>query len=201
MLKTTTQIIAKEGWKPIIITLIVLFFCWLLSWKFIGFLAFVFLLSLLYFYYNPERIAQDISQDVILAPIDGIITHIENQEDSLLITIKKPICFCGMIRMPLNGMAKKLYHISGLANAQESTGERVCLEFMGSKTCISLILYPKICLRNLFIYFCDSKFREGERIGFFLKGMAKLQLPKNVEVKVSIGDKILAGSSIMGYIR
>ena len=200
-MKTTTQIIAKEGWKPIIITLIVLFFCWLLSWKFIGFLAFAFLLSFLYFYYNTERIAQDISEDVILAPIDGIITHIENQEDNLSITIKKPICFCGLIRMPFNGVAKKVYHIRGLANAQESTGEKICLEFGKPKNHTSLILYPKICPRNLFIYFSDSNFREGERIGFFLKGIAKLQLPKNVEIKVSIGDKILAGSSIVGDVR
>ncbi len=200
-MKTTTQIIAKEGWKPIIITLIVLFFCWLFGWEIIGFLAFVFLFCLAYFYYNPERIAQDISEGVILAPLDGIITGIENQEESILIQIKKPICFCGMIRMPFSGEAKKAYHIHGLANAQESTGEKVCLEFKKDHTQASLILYPKICPRNVFVYFCNSSFKEGERIGFFLKGNAKLQLPKNVEIKVTIGDKIQASSSIMGYIR
>lgn len=200
-MNTTTQIIAKEGWKPITITLIVLFFCWLFGWEILGFLAFVFLLCLGYFYYNPERIAQDISQGVILAPLDGIITNIENQEESIVIQIKKPICFCGMIRMPFGGKAKKAYHIHGLPNAQESTGEKVGLEFKGQDIQASLTLYPKICLRNVFVYFCDSSFREGERIGFFLKGNAKLELPKNVEIKVSIGDKIEAGSSIVGYVR
>ena len=63
------------------------------------------------------------------------------------------------------------------------------------------MLYHKICLRNVYLYFFDSKFRMGQRIGFFLNGRAKFKLPANVEIKVSIDDRIYAGSSVIGYVR
>ena len=198
---TTTQIIAKEGWKPIIIALVILFFCWLVGWKFIGFLAFLALICFVYFYYNPERIPQDLSENSILAPIDGKIVNIENQHDGIYLEIKKPICFCGMIRMPFEGEAKEKLMIQGLYNGKEATGEKIILDFKGVCGDSSLVLYPKICLRNVYLYFFDSKFRMGQRIGFFLNGRAKFKLPANVEIKVSIDDRIYAGSSVIGYVR
>lgn len=45
-----------------------------------------------------------------------------------------------------------------------------------------------------------SHFRQNDRIGFMAGGVVELELPKNVALKVAQGDKIYAGSTLLGTI-
>ncbi|WP_297812123.1 hypothetical protein [uncultured Helicobacter sp.] len=211
-MKTTTEIIAKEGWKPIGIALLLVLFAWLLQWKIFGFFCLIVFLCLIYFYRNTERIMEDNANDSILAPLDGIIKNIENQSDGIYLQIHKPICFCGTLRMPLANLGKcgealKIEHIKGLKNGDKITGERIKIAFsrqsdadesiiLDSKATLYLTLYPKY-FSQISLYLWDSNFKLGERIGFFLNGNAILKIPLDSELRVNINDKIIGGKTLL----
>ena len=215
-MKTTTEIIAKEGWKPIIIALLGLLIVWLLGWKILSVLFLILVVCLAYFYRNAERIPEDIADDCILAPLDGVIKNIENKKDGIYLSIKKPICFCGLLRMPLAKLGKagevlKIEHIKGLKNSDTITGERVKIAFnstifssesevLESNTTLFLALYPKY-FSQISLYLWDSHFKLGERIGFFLNGNAILKIPLDSELRVNIDDKISGGKTLLGKFK
>ena len=80
-MKTTTEIIAKEGWKPIILALLGLLIVWWLGWTILSVLFAILVVCLAYFYRNSELIPEDIADDCVLAPLDGVIKNIEKKED------------------------------------------------------------------------------------------------------------------------
>ncbi|WP_181881619.1 MULTISPECIES: hypothetical protein [Helicobacter] len=209
-MKTTTEMIAKEGWKPIGVGLLLLLLSGLFGWKIFAFLCLLVTLCLMYFYRNTERIMEDNASDSLLSPLDGVIKNIENKSDGIYLQISKPICFCGMLRMPLANLGKcgealEIEHIKGLKNGDEITGERITLAFHREtdKTPTStlyLTLYPKYFAQTS-LYLWDSNFRLGERIGFFLNGNATLKIPLNSELRVNIHDKILGGKTLLGKVQ
>lgn len=207
-MKTTTELIAKEGWKPLIIALFGLLLSVLLNWNFLAFVFLAVVLCMAYFYRNLERIAEDIADDCVLAPLDGIIKNIQNKEDGIHLSIKKPICFCGMLRMPLAkfgkaGEAMELEHVFGLKNGKSATGKHVKIAFKrdrDSETMLYLTLYPRN-FSQLVLYFWDLDFKLGERLGFFLSGDAELVIPLEAELKVNIEDKIYAGQTLIASFK
>lgn len=201
---TKIEIIAKEGWKSIGITLAFLILCYLLGWHLVAFVTLIFLCCLLYFYRNFERIADDISEDVLIAPLDGKITKIETSNGKTLIVFAKPICFCGLIRMPFLGNAKLSRKTNGLFGGNERLSFKQEIVFFKKDSQDSqalLRIYPQNCIHNLYLYFMDSKFRSLDRIGFFLMGKAILELHKNIELKVNVGDRVYGGKDVLGYFR
>ena len=215
-MKTTTEIIAKEGWKPIILALLGFLIVWWLGWTVLNVLFAILVVCLAYFYRNSERIPEDIADDCVLAPLDGVIKNIENKEDGIYLSIKKPICFCGLLRMPVAKLGKagevlEVEHIKGLKNGDSITGERVKIaldstlhssqaEILESRTALFLTLYPKY-FSQLALYLWDSNFKLGERLGFFLNGNAILQIPLNSELRVNINDTIIGGKTLLGKVK
>lgn len=215
-MKTTTEIIAKEGWKPIILALLGFLIVWWLGWTILNVLFAILVVCLAYFYRNSERIPEDIADDCVLAPLDGVIKNIENKEDGIYLSIKKPICFCGLLRMPVAKLGKtgevlRVEHIKGLKNSDEITGERIKIAFnstiapnesetLESNTTLFLTLYPKY-FSQLALYLWDSNFKLGERLGFFLNGNAILQIPLNSELRVNINDTIIGGKTLLGKVK
>ena len=207
-MKTTTEIIAKEGWKTLVIVLLGLLLAIALGWGFLAFALFVAALCIAYCYRNPERIPEDVADDCVLAPLDGVIKAIENKEDGIHLTIKKPIDFCGMLRMPLAksgkaGEAVELEHICGLKSGDPTIGERVKIAFKreeNSESVLYLVLYPKN-ISQLVLYFWDLDFKLGERLGFFLSGNAEFILPLDAELRVGIGDRICAGETLLANFK
>ena len=203
-MNTTTEIIAKEGWKCIAISAIIFIVCLYLSWDILAFIVLLVLVSLLYFYRNFERVADDISEDVLIAPIDGKITGIQTEGEKTLITFYKPICFCGLIRMPFFGSAKQSGKINGLFGGSERLSFKQEITFYQHEkedSQVLLKIYPQNCIHNLYLYFMDSKYRLLDRIGFFLMGKAVLEIQKNIELKVNVGDRVFGGKDVLGYFR
>lgn len=203
-MRTTTQIIAKEGWKILSIVGVIFLFCWLFSWNILAFISFLAFICLVYFYYNPERIPEEYSEDAILAPLDAKIKKIETKQDGIYIELAKPICFRGLLRMPFSGYARKDKEVFGILNAKENTGEYTKIKFckneeFGSSD-LELKLFPTIYSYKLSLYPKQLE-KLGQRIGFFLSGKAFIKLSLKTELKVYEGDRIYAGKTLIGYAR
>ncbi len=205
---TTTEIVAKEGWKPIIIVALLLIVSLFFNLKFIALLFCVLLLCLVYFYRNTERIPEDATNESVIAPLDGIIKGIQTKEDGIYLNVRKPICFCGLLRMPVaevghSGRALTGAFVKGLKSGDSRVGERLEISFFqneASENALKLTLYPRIFGQSV-LYFSDSTFKLGERLGFFLKGDALLRIPLESELRVNIGDTIYAGKTLMAKLK
>ncbi|MDR0579511.1 MAG: phosphatidylserine decarboxylase [Campylobacteraceae bacterium] len=205
---TTTQIIAKEGWRNIAIV----FAIFLLSCL-IGFgshIMLVILLIIIAIYRNPERIAADDDHLAILAPIDGKITAIESVEDyssngkSLYVKIRSLPFDVSIIRSPVSANlidTKVIHGLSLLPDKKEAQklNERLEMKYSYKDSSFIIRVIAGVLARK--IHFAKSKgaIKAGERIAFITDGIVELFLPYDSRIKLSVGDYVKGGESIMGY--
>ena len=99
-LQTTTQIIAREGFKPVAGCVIVAFLCIFFHFEFFALFAFVCALFCAFIFRNTERIALYRGNDAIIAPCDGIIKDISTRDSTTSILVKINIFDNGIFRVP-----------------------------------------------------------------------------------------------------
>lgn len=212
---TTTQLVAKEGYKYLTGAGAVLALA--IYWNFSA-LSMLFLCgvcaAMVYFFRNPERIAEDDSSDAIIAPTDGEIISIDREyEDGFLkdecvsVTISTSLKDAHLIRAPLASYFKQKTLLHGLflpvVNEKARTlNERFAAYFedeKGKKYVLSIIagsLATKISIYQNE----DSKIRSGERVAFLKSEFQTVfYLPKDVIIKKAVGDRVKAGETLLGY--
>ncbi len=99
-LQTTTQIIAREGFKPVAGCIIVAFLCIFFHFEFFALFAFVCALFCAFIFRNSERIALYRGNDALIAPCDGIIKDISTKDSTTQILVKINIFDNGIFRVP-----------------------------------------------------------------------------------------------------
>ncbi|MDR2080433.1 MAG: phosphatidylserine decarboxylase [Campylobacteraceae bacterium] len=203
---TTTQIIAKEGWKVCGIA----FMLFLLAvWaNFAAFFMFVVLLFLLFVYRNPERIAAEDDPLAILAPIDGKITAIESVEKDggkfLYVRIRSLPFDVSMVRSIISANLINIKITHGLSlppNKKEAQklNEQLEMNCIFQNSQFSIRIIAGVLARK--IYFAKSKgfLKSCERIAFVTDGIVELFLPFDSRIKLSMGDYVKGGESVIGY--
>lgn len=205
MRETTTQILAKEGWKQLgILALVTLFFL-ALEWDVLAFLSLIGLGIAAMSYYNPERIASEKGKNLLLAPLDGVVKKIEKKGDSCVVTINSPLCMVGVVRLPLEGEIVSVAQQEGLRVMSLSERAKEALNARGEvviKTAwgeMAMRFFPSFFAENLYLYpKAGAPVAQGVRIGFLKHGMAELILPASVSLKISEGDKVRGGETLLG---
>ena len=214
---TTTELVAKEGYKYIIGAFVVLALA--VYWGFSSLNLILLALAasaIVYFFRNPERISDDDDERAILSPTDGIIISIDDEyedrfvkDDCVCVAIATSLEDAHFIRAPFASIfkAKNSLHGTFLPIKNEkakSLNERFAAYFEGEKGhkyAISIIagsLATKISLYKE----TDNKIRAGERMSFLKSEFQTiLYLPKNVELKKAVGEKVKAGESVIGYFK
>lgn len=197
---TRLQMVTQDGFKFIIVSLIAYVLFSLLSLNSLAIISIIVACAGVYFYRNPERVCNDDSKDNIVSPVDGKIEDIIQEENKITLVVSKPICFCGLIRMPFRGYVKKAKKIHGLCNADSITGERIYIDFKHENDTdfMKLIIYPRIFSQVNF-YGDDSICRIANRVGFLLDGKVFITI-SNINLKVSVGDMLYAGISSIGSL-
>lgn len=206
---TTTQIIAKEGWKVCGAALILFL---LAVWtQFAALLMLFVLLFLLFVYRNPERIAAEDDPLAILAPIDGKIIAIEQSESELMNNKK---CLYVRIRsLPLDVSIIRFPTAAVLTNAKTVHGlflpplrkeafvlnERIDLKCAKGDNSFALRVRAGAFSRRLYLSKERGSIRAGTRIAFMVDGIVELFLPFDTRIKLSIGDYIKGAQSVIGY--
>lgn len=208
---TTTQIIAKEGWKYLITFGVLFLLAKLFDIDFLEFLFFILFLFSAYVYRNPERIAEEDDEFAIVAPADGKIKKIEKiHEDKyinkqmLLVSIESSVLDASITRMPTSGKIKKTAKKHGLflplsslkAPLLNERASMVCETPMGE---ILITQIAGIFSPSIDIFKTIGSFKSASRWGVMIDGETRLLLPLESRIKVSIGDSVKSGESILGY--
>ncbi|MDR0762169.1 MAG: phosphatidylserine decarboxylase [Campylobacteraceae bacterium] len=204
---TTTQIIAKEGWRVCsIVFVLFLLSVWV---HFAAFFMLVVLLFLLFIYRNPERIPAEDDPLAIIAPIDGKIAEINRCTDefgkkSLYIKIRSLPFNVGMVRSPAAAVlssAKTTYGLFLPSYIKEALvlNERIDIKCAKGDENFSIRLIGSTFSRKLYLSKERGNIRAGTRIAFMVDGMVELFLPFETRIKLSIGDYVKGGESVIGY--
>jgi len=215
---TTTQIFAKEGYKYFLTSFIVIVLG--VYWQFSALTMLILggaAAALLYFFRNPERIAEDDSTDAIISPCDGIVVAIDKEyeesflkEDCIAVTIATTIKDAHFVRAPFPCRFRQKTLLHGLflpiknekarvvnerfAAFFESTSGSACfvLSIIAGSLATKISLYPEV----------DKKIRACERVAFLKSEFQTvLYLPISTQIVKSVGDKVLAGESLLGHLK
>ncbi len=212
---TTTQIVARESYKYLIGSCLVLALA--AHWNF-GMVSMLLLClaaaCVIYFFRNPERISEDDSGDAITSPSDGVIVSIDREyEDTLLkeecvsVTIATSLQDAHFVRAPFASTFRQKSSLHGLflpvkSEKAKYLNERFAAFFEGDngKNYMLSIIAGSLSTKISLYKPEDSRIRNAERIAFLKSEFqTTLYLPRDVSIKKAVGDKVKAGESLLGY--
>ncbi len=214
MNKYPHPIIAREGWPflagSVVVALLLSFFGGgLFAWLAWGVALFV-----LQFFRDPPR---EIPQDAgaVLSPADGRIVAVERvndpyvQRDALKVSVFMNVFNVHSNRSPVDGTVQQVWYFPGkFVNADldkastENERNAVWLKTVDGRDVTSVQVAGLIARRILCYVKPGDVLARGQRYGFIRFGSrVDVYLPLDASVKVSIGDKVSATSTILAVLR
>ncbi|WP_028575356.1 phosphatidylserine decarboxylase family protein [Desulfonatronovibrio hydrogenovorans] len=209
MIKPSTQI-RLEGMNAIILAILATLVFALLGWGFLALLGLVSVGFILNFFRDPERVVPD-EPDVAVAPADGKVVKAGLMTDPITGEERQAICIFMNVfnvhvnRMPVAGKIEAIKYFPGkFFNASLDKASRdnercawlLSDEKKGKWTMVQiagLVARRIVCLAEK-----GDQLARGERYGLIKFGSrVDLFLPSEYEIAVDIGDKTIAGQTII----
>jgi phosphatidylserine decarboxylase len=205
--------IAVEGYPFIAIALIVTFVMALFLWRIPAVLALGMTLFIAYFFRNPRR-KIPVIENAVVAPADGVIIYLGNAyedhigEEMLKASIFMSVFNVHINRVPFSGYVQETFHKCGKfldARSEKSTFENeqngiILVTEKGIK--LAFVQVAGLIARRIVSYPDKGGIlQRGERYGLIRFGSrVDVYLPKNFDLRVTLGSKTIAGETILGYL-
>ncbi|MBK9160826.1 MAG: phosphatidylserine decarboxylase [Nitrosomonadales bacterium] len=205
-------IIAREGWPFLAISLVaaLLVSAWCLAWSIPFWIIFMFVLQ---FFRDPAR---EIPQEpgAVLAPADGRVIKVERTTDpygereAILVSVFMNVFNVHSNRSPVEGTIRKVQYFPGkFVNADldkaslENERNAIVLKTDGGQT-VTFVQVAGLIARRILCYVkAGDRLARGQRYGFIRFGSrVDVYLPLDAGVKVSIGDKVSATTTILAVL-
>jgi phosphatidylserine decarboxylase len=218
--------IAREGYPFLIfslITAIILYIVsslaqghWLIIWRALSVIVFLFALFTAYFFRDPERIVP-YDDHALLSPADGTIIDIREVEESLYLKekVKRVSIFMSPFnvhinRTPLTGVIDYVhYHpgkfLSAFKEKASLDNESILIGIRDSKGVQKIavkLIAGLIARRIVFNKKPGDALQQGERMGMIRFGSrAELFCPLSTEIRIKNGDKVNGGLTVIGILK
>ena len=187
---------------PIAIALIFAFFqIWIGVAVFIGLALFM-----AYFFRDPRRTIPT-EADIIVSAADGKVTCVEERENGKFVSVFLSPVDVHINRAPIAGRVLKVELFQGkkapaTSNEASQTNERNAMTIEGEKMTVVCTQIVGILARRIV---CWSKTGDtlalGEKYGLIKFGSrTDLLMPKNVEIFVKVGDRVIGGETIIAKL-
>jgi phosphatidylserine decarboxylase len=205
--------IATEGYPFIAVAGFLVVFFAFLTWKLIAVFFLLVTLFIAFFFRNPARIVPG-DESMVVAPADGVViyqgivreSHLD--EEMLKVSIFMSVFNVHINRVPLSGRVVDAFYVRGkfldvrheLATFEnEQSG--LILETVGGVRIVVVQVAGLIARRIVCYPVKGDMVRRGERYGLIRFGSRlDIYLPKETELRVSMGDKTVAGETILGIL-
>lgn len=187
---------------PILIALASAFFgIW------IGAIVFILLaLFMAYFFRDPQR-SVPTDADIIVSAADGKVTRVEDREAGKFVSVFLSPTDVHINRAPIAGTVVKVEMFQGkkspaTSNNASLTNERNAMTIEGEKmTVVSTQIVGILARRIVCWRKAGDKIEQGEKYGLIKFGSrTDLVMPKNVEIFVKVGDRVVGGETIIGKL-
>jgi len=208
-----TEIILKEGYPYIIVSGAAFLISLILSFPTLVqlglFLLFAFFV---YFFRNPERVPEEISENAVISPSDGTVISITDaispltKKESIKVSIRLSLFDVHIQRSPIEGEMSAREYIHGeflyLSDEKASElNEQNRVLFKNEKCEIVVNQIAGFITRRIIMFRDLGPIKLAERYGMIMFGsQVDVYLPKNTILKVSEFQKVYAGESLIGYI-
>jgi phosphatidylserine decarboxylase len=205
-------LLAREGWPFIIgsgaVAAVVTYACgW--GWAAPVWIFFVFCVQ--FFRDPPREIPQ--GEKLVLSPADGRIVAIEPvrdpwlERDTLKVSVFMNVFNVHSNRSPVDGEVKQVwYHPGKFINADlakaSTENERNALHIRSGEHDITCVQVAGLIARRILCYVeAGAKLSRGQRYGFIRFGSrVDVYLPTGSRVKVTIGDKVSATTTVLAEL-
>jgi len=176
--------------------------------------AWVAVLFALYFFRDPERMIPA-GENLILSPADGkIVVVVEVVEPDYLKTEATKVSIflspfnVHINRIPMDGGVDYFRYVRGkyhraFTDAASSENEQTVIGIRGQRCSLLFKQIAGVIARRIVCRLREGhRVVKGERFGMIKFGSrVDVFLPKSVEVKVKINQKVKAGEAVIGVIR
>lgn len=179
------------------------------SFIFIGGIVLFILLAafMAYFFRDPQRTIPN-DADAVISAADGRVTRVEDRENGKFVSVFLSPLDVHINRAPISGKIVKVDYIKGKKNPATSDeasliNERNALTIEGEKMTVICTQIAGIVARRIV---CWSKLGEklavGEKFGLIkFSSRTDLLMPKNVEVLVKVGDRVVGGETVIARLK
>ena len=206
-------IIAREGWPFLIGSIAIALLLSALAGGIIELLSWIVVLFVLQFFRDPARV---IPQDAgaVLSPADGRIVAVERvndpyvQREAIKVSVFMNVFNVHSNRSPVDGTVQQVWYFPGkFVNADldkastENERNAVWLKTANGTDITSVQVAGLIARRILCYVKAGDVLARGQRYGFIRFGSrVDVYLPLDANVKVSIGDKVSATTTILAIL-
>ncbi len=213
-MQNKNQPIASEGYPFIALFGFVTLVFALLGWAILTLLLLFLTLFSVYFFRNPERTTPE-GDDLVIAPADGKVIFVGDvQEDRYFkervtkVSIFMSVFNVHVNRVPCNGKVIEMYYNKGqflnasydkASEANEQSG--ILLETEEGSQLLFVQIAGLIARRIVTYPIIGDLLRRGERYGLIRFGSrVDIFFPKNSDVTVTLGERTIAGETILGTL-
>ncbi len=206
-------VIAREGWPFLAGSVVIALLLSIFVGGIIAFLAWIIALFVLQFFRDPAR---EIPQDfgAVLSPADGRIVAVERvndpyvQREAIKVSVFMNVFNVHSNRSPVDGTVQQVRYFPGkFVNADldkastENERNAVWLKTANGTDITSVQVAGLIARRILCYVKAGDVLTRGQRYGFIRFGSrVDVYLPLDASVKVSIGDKVSATTTILAVL-
>jgi phosphatidylserine decarboxylase len=204
--------VARAGYPPILGAAFVTLIFALLGMTYLALLGLVVTFCFCGFFRDPDRVIPN-QPDVIVSPADGKVISVGPVDHTSFcegscqkISIFMSVFNVHVNRIPFDGRVKKVgYHPGKFFSANRDKASlknehnAVFLETTDGKPLCTVQVAGLIARRIICKVQPGDDVRKGQRFGMICFGSRlDVYLPNDVETKVTVGDKVKAGSSVIG---
>tara|TARA_S200000501_G_scaffold350704_1_gene367950 strand:- start:463 stop:1101 length:639 start_codon:yes stop_codon:yes gene_type:complete len=201
--------LAKEGWPFIFFAFILI-----IVFSYFGFFwsipFWIITLFVVQFFRDPPRLVP-VEKKAILSPADGRVILVSKEQDPYLnretikISIFMNVFNVHSNRIPIDGKVEKIEYFPGkffnadLDKASLQNERNVVIISTVNDMKITCVQVAGLIARRILCYIQKGdKVERGQRYGFIRFGSrVDIYLPVNTQIKVCVGDKVLASESII----
>jgi len=204
----------KEGIPFVVGCLLLAAICLLLfltfgSFVFIGGIVLFVLLAgfMAYFFRDPQRTVPN-EADAVISAADGRVTRVEDRENGKFVSVFLSPLDVHINRAPISGKIVKVDYIKGKKNPATSDeasliNERNALTIEGEKMTVIVTQIAGIVARRIVCWSkLGDKLAVGDKFGLIkFSSRTDLLMPKNVEVLVKVGDRVVGGETVIARLK
>ena len=217
-LKRVVVPVNKEGYFIIGVACVITLLLFMIH-CFLGFIGLILTCFIIYFFRDPERISPD-DTNAILSVADGVVDVIQEAKAPKELgldsseTYNRVSVFLSTFnvhvqRIPMSGKIEKLEYIQGkylnITNDKyhEDNERQLCLMKTAQGFEIIFVQIAGMVARRIVCNLKEGQeVKAGERYGCIKFGSrVDLYLPKNIEIKVKVGQTMIAGETVIGIAK
>ena len=196
----------KEGFPFVIVpAILALIFGFLQLWILAA--AFVALaLFMAYFFRDPYRTIPD-DENIVVSAADGRVTRVDTVENGKIVSVFLSPLDVHINRAPISGKITKVDYVKGkkipaTSDQASLVNERNSITITGERLTVVCTQIAGIVARRIVCWNKEGDELEiGQKYGLIkFSSRTDLLMPKEVEVRVSVGDRVVGGETIIASL-